>query len=434
MGLFSWLSPSPEKRIAKAEKYISSKLFAEARNEVQGLDHPQTSAIISKAEAGLTRANLEAALSWAHAGDDERVARHMELARKFHSGEIEEEFQSVQREISDLNSDRKEQKEAHKRQVEERLLQVDTSAFRKDAPAAMLPDGLSGEDAEQAMMRISLVLENYAPELQKTVPSLGTEYATGLLALEDGKAEEALQTLLAMDSKQPLVRYERARAAYSLGDANAAKKEIESFAKLAGGHHMMGSRHSGVFLAQLMAETGEPQQAINKLLELRKNAPKLGSSLLAQLLFMTKAYKEAEIVLGNLILDHPRQSAFYKLLAMVRVEGGFRVEAMSALEQALQATHCAPGSCGYQPPDPEVKRMLATLYFEDGIELDRARELIGEIPKNPKPQWEDLYLTALAAKQAQNPNASKLAEVLLQNTPEEHPAHQRATQYLVASA
>ena len=115
---------------------------------------------------------------------------------------------------------------------------------------------------------------------------------------------------------------------------------------------------------------------------------------------------------------------------MVRVDAGLRVEGMRALEQALEATCCPPGTCGYQPPDPEVKRLLATLYLEDGIESARALELVGEIPNTAKLTWEDMYLKALVAKHNQEPTAGQIAQSLLAQTPEDHPAFARATQYL----
>ena len=392
MGLFSWLSPSPEKRLQKAQKHLAAKRFADARDEVLGLEHPQAPELLQQAEFGLAKSNLDAALSWAHAGDEVRVERHLELAGRFHKGGLEEDFKSVRREIRELRQGRQAEKDAHQRRQEAKLLDYDASSFRKDSPVPSLPSHLSPEQAEQAMMQIALILENYPKSLQATVPQLGPDYAKALLELEEGKADEALQTLLAMDNNQALVRYERARAAFTLGDAKSAQKELEAFAQLAKGHHSMGRHHTGEFMGQLIASTGDLEGAVRALRDVRKSHPKVGSFLFAQLLFATKALQEAEQILRGLIQDHPRQNAFYKLLAFVRVEAGFRIEAMRALEQALEATHCAPGSCGFQPPDPEVKRMLATLYLEDGIEQERAMELMGELPPPEKPTWDHLYL------------------------------------------
>ena len=192
----------------------------------------------------------------------------------------------------------------------------------------------------------------------------------------------------------------------------------------------MGRHHTAEFLAQAQAANGNIDGALQTLNAIRKEDPKIGAFLCAQLLFAKKRHKESEGVLRYLIQNFPKQTAFYKLLAIVRVDAGLRVEGMRALEQALEATHCAPGTCGYQPPDPEVKRLLATLYLEDGLETDRALELAGEIPNTPKLTWEDMYLKALIAKQNAEPSAAQLAQSLLAQTPEDHPAFARATQYL----
>ena len=45
--------------------------------------------------------------------------------------------------------------------------------------------------------------ENAVPQSR-----IGFQYVEALLLIEDGKAEEALQTLLQMDSSQALVRYD----------------------------------------------------------------------------------------------------------------------------------------------------------------------------------------------------------------------------------
>jgi hypothetical protein len=430
MGLFSWLAPTPDKRLQKAQKHLVAKRYAQAREEVLGLEYHGAEDVLKQAETGLTQSNLEAALSWAQAGDEERVERHLDLASRFHTGGLEAEFKEVRRAVRELREGRQADLDAHERRQEAKLLDYDATAFRKDAPIPSLPQGLSVEAAEQAMMQISLILENYPKELQATVPELDAGYAKALLELDDNKPDAALQTLLAMNNNHALVRYERSRAAFALGDPAAAEKELKQFAKLAKGHYAMGRHHTAEFLAQVQTAKGDLDAAIQTLVDIRKTEPKVGSFLFAQLLFAKKRHKESETLLRGLISNHPRQTAFYKLLAIVRVDAGLRVQGMRALEQALEATHCAPGTCGFQPPDPEVKRLLATLYLEDGIEEARAKELISEIPTPKKPAWEDLYLSALSAKQNGAHNATQLATSLLAKTPSEHPAHARATQYL----
>ena len=129
MGLFSWLSPTPEKRMSRAEKYISTGRFADARDELAGLEHAQAKQLLDTAERGLTEANLEAARSWADAGDDERVDRHLELAARFHNGGMEEEFKQVRRYVRELRQSRKTEAEEYQRKQEEKLLDYEAPAF-----------------------------------------------------------------------------------------------------------------------------------------------------------------------------------------------------------------------------------------------------------------------------------------------------------------
>ena len=51
-----------------------------------------------------------------------------------------------------------------------------------------------------------------------------------------------------------------------------------------------------------------------------------GGFLYAQLLAHAEQLEGAELVLRDLIRKHPKQNAFYKLLADVRVRGGHRLQ------------------------------------------------------------------------------------------------------------
>jgi len=432
MGLFSWFLPSPEKRLERAKKHLEAQRFMDAYHELQGFEHEGVDALREQAETGLVDKNLKAAVSWANAGDDGRVDIHLELAERYHRGGLEAQFKSTRRQVRTLRSNREAAAEAEERKAEAKLLNVDpTNALKGGGlPTPQLPDEWKGPDAEIKRAQLALIIENYPEALRPSVANLGPTFAQAVLEMDEGKANEALQHLIALDDSQPLVRYERARVASVLKDPASARRELLAFVELAKGHHPIGNNHTGVMLAQYNAELGDFKEGIRVLLELRKTQPKLGGFLLAQLLTATDDLQGAEIVLRELIKDHPKQTTFYKLMAIVRVKAGFRVDAMNVLERALAATHCAPGTCGYQPPDPEVKRLLATLYLEDNIETNRAYELVAELGPPQKSSWDDQYLNALVARSKGKPNAQKLADRLLSSTPEDHPAHGRAQQYL----
>ena len=183
------------------------------------------------------------------------------------------------------------------------------------------------------------------------------------------------------------------------------------------------------------AEAGRPRDAVTLLRDLRRTQPKLGGFLFAQLLVGTGQGEEAEGALRVMIRDHPKEMALYKLLAIARIRGGHRVEAMNALERGLNANHCTPGRCGYRPPDAEAQRMLATLYLEDGLETKRALELADAARSGvDKPGWDDVYLAALVARQNQSGELQNLTRTLSENTPPGDPRWTRLSENLGLSA
>lgn len=435
MGLFSWLMPSPEKRLARAQKALAAGDWAMARDEAADLEGPEAAQIHAEACDNLVEANLEAALSWAHAGDQERVRVHMELAAEHHRGGREDAFRDARRQIRELRLAAEEARaEERKRKEAQALMSVDPLHMRGGGPRLPAPGTeLDGPDAEELRARLALVVENYPESLRSSAEELGEGFASAIMDLEDGRPDVALQGLLLLSDDAPLVRWERARCAYGLGDPKSAARELKAFARLAGGHHPIGRAHSGTMLAQALAEDGDPQGAIRVLRDLRARNPKLGGYLFAQLLTATDQLPEADAVLRELIKQHPLEGSFYKLLAFVRVRGGQRTEAMSALEKGLHQNACASGTCSARPVDPEIKRILATLYLEDGIETKRALSLLQEADPSGPPSWDDLYARALAAKaQGDSSTAQSLLKTLRANTPSDDPRARRLTTYLSA--
>ena len=215
----------------------------------------------------------------------------------------------------------------------------------------------------------------------------------------------------------------------ALGEPRAARSELLELRALTGSYLVFGTRDSGSFLAQCTAEAGDLQGALDVIRDTRKQLPKHGNVIFAQLLVANEAYEEGERVLVKLCKAHPRQAIFFLLLAQVRVKTDHKLKAMQALEAYLSNTHCSPGTCGYQPPSLAVIRTLAILYLEDGSDLMRGLELAEQARSLvEKPTWEDLYLSALAAKHEQPSDLARLGALALKNAPP--PERARVEQHL----
>ena len=430
MGLLSWIFPSAEDRVARARKQLERGRPDEARLEVLDVDHPEAKAVLKEAENALALRNLEAAVQCVRAHDDVRAGEILELADRFHSGGLEAEFREARREMREIRAERGRAAEREKEDEQRRLLSADPLGVT-GGPSWLDRTGdasVFGPDREELEARLALIVESYPESLKPSVAELGAPFAQAVLDLDDGRPDLSIQALVALPDEQPLVQWERARAAYAVGDPAAAAKALKRFAKDAG-HHGIGQRHSATFLAQCLAESGDVQGGLQVLRSARADAPKLGGLLFANLLEATDGLEEAEKVLKGVIKDAPRMNAAYVALARVRLRGDHRVQAMQALEASLQANGCTPGQCGFQPPDLDVHRMLATLYLEDGIERERALELAGIAQGLVKqPAWPDLYLAALAARTQGRPEAKQLVDRLAEVTPPGTAAAKRVAQ------
>jgi hypothetical protein len=435
VGLLSWLFPTPEVYVARARAHLAAGRPEFARLEVLDLDRDDARAILAEAENQLAVRNLEAAVQYTRQREDTKAGECLELAEQFHHGGLEQMFQDVRRELREVRAERSSDDERKAADKQARLLAVDPLGM-SGGPSWLdptTPANLFDEDQEELEQRLALIVEGYPAALRPAVNKLGAAFADAVLALDEGKAEEALPILVGLPDDEPLVQWERARTAHALGDAPTAIRAVRHFAKIAGGHFPMGREHSGVYLAQLLAETGDLPGAVRVLREVRSSGEKpgtAGSFLFAQLLFATKELAEAEQVLTGLIRQHPGEAPLYTLLARVRLAGDHRTQAMRALEAGLEVC-CAPGKCGAKPPDLELHRTLATLYLEEGTDRDRGLELAGTAASLVKqPTWEDAYLTALVARIRNQPEAPALATRLRELTPPEHPGAERITRYL----
>ncbi len=435
MGLLDWIRPSPEKRLARARDLLVKGAWAEARLDALELGNLHGAAdVIASAEEALARTNLAAAISWAQAGDPERVELHLDLAQRFRSTGLEEAFEEARATIRDALSAKDNAAKARARAEAEQLLHVD-GRFRDAHPTDEfpLPEGISEDEADAMRARLALLHESYPEPLRDGMITLGAPFVKAVLDLEDGDAEAALAALVAMPDDEPLVLHERARAAHALGDPAAAARTWRQFAEIAGGHHEIGATHTALLLAQVEAQNGQLGAALAVLEAQRATSPNFGGGLYAAVLEGLGRLPESEGVLRGMIQSSGPHPSIYGAIARVRLRGGHRMGAMQALETCLHEAKCSGGKCGHTPPDVGIYRTLATLYLEDGQDRTRALELADTARSMTRePTWEDAYLVALAARARGEALWTDLAGRLRAITPEEDPRAARLAQHLPA--
>jgi len=430
MGLLSWLFPTPEDRLKKAHAALAASDWAEARDIAMALDLPEAKNIVETAERALCEVNLAHAVSWASAGDAERIQIHMELAADFRKEGMEEAFRAARRDIEEHLHGHARAKKAEASARAQREAQVAPSYLSgvTSAPVA-LPEGVSEEEAEALSAQLAILIDNYPEHLRKQVTTLGAPFIESLLALEDGRVNEAIATLVALPDDVAVVLFERGRAAMAAGDPRAAVRSWRQFEEANGGHASIGDRSTAVLLADALTRMGQLQEALDVIEVARKDDPFIAGGLYPALLEGLGRLGDAEAAWRHLLQRYGGQDEIYLGIARVRLKAGKRMEAMQALEKSLHQSACKKGTCGYRPPGLATQRLLATLYLEDGIETPRALELAeaaGSLVKQP--MWEDAYLSTLVAKTrgepAWLPNARKLHELTPAGDPRQGALHQ----------
>lgn len=411
MGLFSWLFPSPETRLARARALVDEGHPAAALDEVAKLDGPEADGLRRVARAALAQINLDAAISWAEAGDPERVRVHLELAHDYLDGS-DAPLRTASNVVRELFAKHEAAAAAAAKEKERRIF---------GDIGGVVPD--FGDEDDARANRVALMVEGYPEALRPGLAGLGASFADAVLALDDNKPDVALLALLALPDDAAPVQYERGRCALALGDPAAAARAFQTAAIRAGGDFNGPNGHTAVLRAECLASTGRIPEAVTVLRHARAAEPDVGGLLYAHLLYGTRALPEAEQVIRDLIRKHPKESQLHLLLARVRRAGGHLVPAMRALEVALESSCEHPGGkCGTRPPDAAVVRLLAGSYLESGTDQARATELLDMLERLPPPpaSWEDAWLDAWVARRSGAPDAvDRLRAALAAAPPEE---------------
>jgi len=418
-GLFKKKDP-----VEVAQKHLVAKRYPNALRAVEGVEGPEAAKVRSDAKDGLVQMNLDHAISWANAGDGERVNLHLENVAEHAAEHHAPLIRAAEKKIQAIFQGHQDNDQRTKLDEASRMFSVDEDYLAEHAsPPLPVPAGVSEAEAEELRARLALMYENYPEALQETMMELGSSFAEAVIALDDGKADVALPLLLALPESAALVQYELARAATALGDPRASIRALRRFADLAGGHQVIGRQSTIGMMAVQMAQLGQHRDALDELRTARKKNKELESPLYASLLEVLDELEEAEQVLRGLIKKYGREATFYTAIARVRMKGGHRAAALQALEHGMERCDCTPGRCGSKPPDLGMHRMLATLYLEDDRHSERGLEL-AEIAAGltQQPSWDDAYLRALALRD-QDPDATRAITAQLS----EHASHDAQT-------
>lgn len=146
---------------------------------------------------------------------------------------------------------------------------------------------------------LDVLREVYPADLHTWIDSGGEDLARAVVVLEHVALDRGVAALLDLGDDNPVVCYELARAAISLGELAAAEAALTAFARLAGGHRVIGGgTHTAVLLAEIAVERGRRSEALAALREARAAEPRLADGLFVKLLFETGRLDEAEAFLA----------------------------------------------------------------------------------------------------------------------------------------
>lgn len=348
MGLFGFLAPKPEKKIAKARKLMADERFAEARLMVLDVDDDGARAVLQEAETGLVRVNLEKAKGWARTGNRTQVEAHMERARNFHKGGLEALFEETEAAIVTIQrrADHGKTWEALATAAARRArLGVDPTdpawvARNAGAISLAVPDD-KVDRSGLARLKINPEARIYEPEaLQNQADAAAMTTALrgvypAALAVTDAHGEAAWQTLNGhpeiavqqlIDARgtDPVAHFELGRAACALGHYESAQLAFSEFAVLADGHQQLGAVHSADARAQTLAHLGETGEALEVLEAARRTTPGLAQPLYAALLVMENRLGDAEKAIKRLDLDprDERRLCIIEAFGIARIRPG----------------------------------------------------------------------------------------------------------------
>lgn len=397
MGIFRRLfSSSNEAKIERAKIFLEKGRFNDARLEIGEIQEPTATQIRNDALEALAEMNIEEARARYQSGDYQGANEHLKMAKGF--GATEDALKGIRRNGTTLQQQRK--KEARKKFEE------------KNAIRMVGEDPLWSLPPNHPHIRYALRVENYPVELRERLVKLGPEFVEIVLQIEDGNPKVAFDRLGVFVETDPIVRYERARAALKAGMVEAAISDLAFFGKEVG-HQVIENQHTGALLGHLLSRIGRKEQALDNLnRQIETGSHPALEMVRSQLLESMGDWKAAAATTADLVQRSPRNMNLIRQLARIRLKQGQRVLATQILEQGLNQC-CTPGQCGSQPLDVAAVRMLAQTYLEDRVKPERCKDLLAKIQRHvSEPIWDDQYLSLLWARNQSDPFVNSMAQKL----------------------
>lgn len=251
----------------------------------------------------------------------------------------------------------------------------------KDDVESLGGDGEDEGPASDEEAEYDVLVGMMAEPLMERYLEQPPEFRRAVLALHEGKAEDALPTfdeLISAAPTDPVRRLERGRARLLLDDPAGAAADLNvAWQHLGDGYLDLADQQSlpGLW-AEAALEAGEAEAVIQRLAELAD--PRDGGADVAlpfaRALIDAERFDEAKEYLGHAVQSYPRKTDFPFLLSIVLDGRGQRQEAIQTLEAAV-APSCATGNCNAPPKHLPSLRSLARLHLEEG-NLERVREVL----------------------------------------------------------
>lgn len=390
-------SNSPAARLERAELFWKNEEYNKVRLEVQDLTDSRAQDLYNLALERLVTLNLDEAHARFSLGDSVGAEDHLLLAK---------EFGATNRQVQDI---RKSGKAIQRMDLEKKRAKAAEKESKKqmhgDDPIWSLPP-------DDPRLQYALHLETYPVEVRERLIPLGQEFAEAVLSIQQGKGVDGISILSNYIEREPAVRYERARAAMTVGNLPLAIADLMTFGDEVG-HCVIGNVHTGALLGQLMAQTGRTDEGIDTMSSLIADDEHVSMRIVRSQMHLQKGnLAVAEKETQQLLKELPKSQPLIRQLATVRLQQNNRISAANILEAGFSSC-CETGSCSAQRPDVQSVRLLARIYLEDRVLPERCTELLQQLQGLvPQPIWEDQYLITLHARNSGDTIANSLAKKL----------------------